>query len=325
MKFAAFRPRQGNSTLRDQPSQFFSALLSNQKVYILPSRAGIFAGFSIILMVMVGTGNDSNLVFILAFFLMIIFFSTMFQANAALKHVVVEQIESSPTPVDGTATLHFSLKTKDQSDVGMIYVEAVGKPWRQTMQILKGAVPGGSEQATSKFQPFETGIFDVARVALHSRFPFGLWHVWKYQAVSHELVVHPRPVQIQKLPLPTLGLESHVHGDGEHGEDYHQHRSYQVSDSFQHVDWKAYSRGAPLLIKEFTSGVGQHRRLDWRDIQHDQKAGQLVDWVQTCHAAGEPFEICLPDYVSPLSHSSLHLADCLKRITVHEENRRQST
>jgi uncharacterized protein (DUF58 family) len=64
------------------------------------------------------------------------------------------------------------------------------------------------------------------------------------------------------------------------------------------VDWKAYSRGRGLLLKEFdeSSQTGLHfdfHRLHLLPLE--ERLEQLAKWVDLASQNGQPFSIALPD------------------------------
>ena len=64
-------------------------------------------------------------------------------------------------------------------------------------------------------------------------------------------------------------------------------RSYQPGDSRRRLDWKAYSRGQGLQVKDFASLAGSSQ---WLDFQHcigdlESRLAQLCYWVLQLEAA----------------------------------------
>ncbi len=61
--------------------------------------------------------------------------------------------------------------------------------------------------------------------------------------------------------------------------------------------WKAYARGAPLLVKEYTASGSAERLFDFSalaGLDTEQRLSQLAQWIVGSAADGERFGLQLP-------------------------------
>ena len=95
------------------------------------------------------------------------------------------------------------------------------------------------------------GRLRIARVRLSTAHPFGLFRVWTWVHAPLEVWVYPRP--LGRLPMPVYGeLQSGRQARPAAGTDeWSGLRPFRDGDSPRAVDWKAYAREAPLLVKEY--------------------------------------------------------------------------
>ncbi len=94
-------------------------------------------------------------------------------------------------------------------------------------------------------------------------------------------------------------------------------RAFRDGDSPRQVAWKAYARGAPLLVKEYTASGSTERLLDFAalaGLDTEQRLSQLARWILLCAADGERFGLKLPHAVIDLDQGQLHRQRCLRAL-----------
>jgi len=102
------------------------------------------------------------------------------------------------------------------------------------------------------------GIHTVARIAVVSRFPFGLFQVTRQLPLTCELVAHPAPLEAR------AAAEYHA-GDGDlaaaiansRGVDLATLRGFRPGDPIGDIHWKATARRGKPIVKEREPGGGE--------------------------------------------------------------------
>jgi len=85
------------------------------------------------------------------------------------------------------------------------------------------------------------------------------------------------------------------------------------------VDWKAYAREAPLLVKEYTQGAAELRDFDFsRLTQADPEArlSQLARWIVDAEAQGKRYGLTIPGVRLPPAHGPQHRHRCLAALAL---------
>lgn len=86
------------------------------------------------------------------------------------------------------------------------------------------------------------------------------------------------------------------------------------------VAWKAYARGAPLMVAHYESPVGLQRILNLDPLQAqtlEQKLSQLTLWVLECERLGEQYALQLPGHSQAPGHGVAHRRVCLEALALH--------
>jgi uncharacterized protein (DUF58 family) len=147
------------------------------------------------------------------------------------------------------------------------------------------------------------GIVQIDRLHLITTHPFGLFRTWTWVHAPIEMLVYPHPKG--SLPMPThYGNTTGARSVTTIGSDeWLGLRPFRDGDSPRQVDWKAYAREAPLLVKEYSAAGAELRMFDFGalgNLQLEAKLEQLARWVVDAEAGGERYGLKLPNsYIKP--------------------------
>ena len=98
-------------------------------------------------------------------------------------------------------------------------------------------------------------------------------------------------------------------------------RTFRDSDPLRRVAWKAYARGAPLMVAHYDAPAGARRVLSLaslRDLPLENALSQLADWVLECERRGESYALELPGRAVPAGHGLAQRRHCLEALALYE-------
>ena len=288
--------------------------LERRRLYILPTRAGVaFAGL-LFLMLLAGLNYANSLAIFLTFLLAAFALVVMQQCHRNLLGTVVTSCLAPPVFAGSTGALEILLASGvhearprleaalDRGPLGITSVPAAGQ------QRLELPLP-----ATAR------GIVRLERVRLATAYPFGLFRAWTFVHTPIEMLIYPRP--LGSLPMPghagrRAGARSFA---GAGADEWAGLRPFRDGDSPRQVDWKAYAREAPLLVKEYAQGESELRMFDFaalapRDIE--TRLSQLARWVVDAEARGERYGLVLPSVQLAADRGPAHRHRCLAALAL---------
>jgi uncharacterized protein (DUF58 family) len=301
------RRRQGVDTL--------PLTLHRRRLYILPTRAGL--GFLVLLLFMLIAGlNYSNsvalfLTFLLSGFVLV----TMHLCHRNLLGASLHGVDAPPTFALRPGNLHVTLantaslpRYRIESGVSDEPTHAADVPAQGRQHIdLPVAAPS-------------RGIVAIDRLRLTTTHPFGLFRTWTWVHASIEMLVYPRP--FGSLPMPSdsgrkAGIRSHGHSGAD---EWHGLRPFRDGDSPRQVDWKAYAREAPLLVKEYSSAGSELRMFRFGQLANlgtEARLEQLSRWVVDADDRGERYGLELPGVHIAPDRGADHRHKCLAALALH--------
>jgi uncharacterized protein (DUF58 family) len=295
------RKRQGLDTL--------PLTLSRRRLYILPTRAG--TGFALLLALMLVAGlNYANstalfLTFLMAGFTLV----AMHQCHRNLLGAQLVMADADPTfaQCDGTLTLTF----QNPAATARFRVAAGVEDQPPLPADLP---PGARERIQLTVAAPRRGWVQLDRLRLVTTHPFGLFRTWTWVHAPIRMLIYPRPVG--SLPMPAhhgskAGATSRTHTGAD---EWVGLRPFRDGDSPRQVDWKAYAREAPLLVKEYSSTAGELRIFEFDSLPAlplEARLEQLARWVVDAEAGGERYGLYLPNLMIEPDRGPEHRHRCL--------------
>jgi uncharacterized protein (DUF58 family) len=96
-------------------------------------------------------------------------------------------------------------------------------------------------------------------------------------------------------------------------------RPFRDGDSPRQVDWKAYAREAPLLVKEYAAGASELRLFDFAQLAHldvEARLSQLARWVVEAEGSGDRYGLVLPQVQLLPDRGPEHRHRCLAALAM---------
>ncbi len=266
--------------------------LARRRLYILPTRAGLTFAALLFLMLLAGLNYGNSLALFLTFLLAGFALVGMQQCHRNLQGTALVAARAPPVFAGTAASLHVTLGNSALWPRLQLEAAADDQP------LVSADVPANGEQHLQLPLPVRArGVWDIGRVRLATAQPFGLFRAWTWVYAPLQLLVYPRPYGV--LPMPAApGRKPGTHSQGSAGADeWLTLRPFREGDSPRQVDWKAYAREAPLLVKEYSPPGAETRLFEFArltDPDIEARISQLARWVVDAEARGDRYALVLP-------------------------------
>ncbi|MGG7602964.1 DUF58 domain-containing protein [Massilia sp. BKSP1R2A-1] len=296
-------------------------VLSQRRVFILPTRAGI--GFAVLLLVLlIGSINyQLGLGFALTFLALSCALVDMVFTYRNLAHLALQQGRTPQVFAGQEAQfeLHLSNRTTLARYGIWIDFDDVDEP-RHVVDVK--AV--GSASVLLAVPTAQRGWLQPARVVLSTRFPLGLYRAWSYWRPAARALVYPRPEE-GAPPLPMSGSAS---GSGRAGgnDDFAGVRSYQAGDSPRQLAWRQIARldpelGGQLVTKHFEGATGDELVLDFAALpvylDVELRLSRMTRWVLDAEQRALPYAFRLGALHYDAANGAAHQAACLRALALY--------
>lgn len=298
------RKRQGPDTL--------PLVLARRRLYILPTRSGIGFALLLTLMLVAGLNYANSLALFLTFLLAGFGLVNMHLCHRNLQGACLLSASAAPTFAGRDGMLTLNLESSASAPRFRIAVAVGDGPARVTdlpasgRGVLQLPVPAP-----------QRGRVPIDRLHVVTTHPFGLFRTWTWIHAPLHMVVYPRPLG-NALPPVFHGRKVGGHSISAGGADeWLGLRPFRDGDSPRQVDWKAYAREAPLLVKEYASTGSDLRIFDFgalAGLALESRLEQLARWVVDAEAIGERYGLRLPALEIEPDRGPEHRHRCLSEL-----------
>lgn len=247
--------------------------LDQRRIFILPTRQGAAFAVALLLMLLAGINYQNSLAYGLTFLLFSLALVAMLRTYRNLAGLQLAGGGASPVFAGEAAGFRLRLESDRRAH------QAIALGWRGEPLILSD-VPAGESVALQVFHPApKRGWLRPERLRVESRFPLGLFVAWSWLDLDVRALVYPRPLEAAPPPRSgeDRGGEEGQRQAGQGADDFQGLRPYQPGDSRRRLDWKAFSRGQGLLVKDFTALAGSELWLDFSVLDGDTET--RLSWL----------------------------------------------
>ena len=310
---------------RARPVERGAIVLGHRRVYIVPSRLGLFFG-AVLLILLIGSINYAlSLGFALTFLLAGMGIAGMVQTTRNLARLTVRAGRAEPAFAGHAAQFRLVLENAAEYDRPEILVRHLASGAQCRTDVAAAA----SSEALLAVPVERRGWQPLGRVLLETRFPLGLFRAWSYVQPDSRCLVYPRP-EPGALPPPAPssqagGARAHAQGS----DDFSGLRAYQPADSPRHVAWKSvarsdtqYSRSEEMLTKQFAGDAVAELWLDLRDLPAslglESRLSRLAGWVLAAERAGAVYGLRLPGVQIEPGRGDAQRAACLEALALYQ-------
>ena len=311
---ALARERVAEWMRRRQGEDVLPVALERRRLYILPTGAGVAFALLLFLMLIAGLNYGNSLALFLTFLLGAFALVTMHQCHRNLLGVAVLTVSAPAVFARSHGTVHVTLA--NPAGLARYRIEAA---LPELPAVAADLPPRESRRLDLTLPAVKRGLVRIERLRLSTAHPFGLFRAWTWLHTPIEMMVYPRPAGDRPMPLESGARTGARSRGGSEPDEWLTLRPFRDGDSPRQVDWKAYAREAPLLVKEYSPAGSELRVFDFARLTHpdpEARLSQLARWVVDAEARGERYGVALPGTRLPPDRGPEHRHHCLAALAL---------
>lgn len=294
-------------------SERLPATLHRRRIYILPTRYGVFFGVLVFVMLLGSLNYNNNLALMLTFLLggMLLIAPVHTYRNLAGLRI----LSCRATPVFAGQQARFVLLLANPGN----RFRSTVRGWNDEDEDRTTVEPGGEARLTLGRRARRRGRLGAGRIRLFTEYPVGLFHAWTWLDEPGGTLAYPRPAE-QNLPLPAPGGAARRGRPREEEEDFSGIRDYRHGDPARRIAWKALARTDELMSKVYTAPTGDTLWLDFSDIGGDTETrlSLLARWILDAEARNIRYGLRLPGQSIEPGRRDAHRERCLRALALHD-------
>ena len=237
----------------------FKHKLSNRNIFILPTRFGFTYLFFDVLLFLLGTNYQNNIILLLSYLLASFFITVMMHSfynfsqltfsSKSKQSGFAQQIINFPINVTGHKT-HFDINFRFYNSDYLFKEVKLTQCNTQTTQVL---LPWYANQR---------GVYALGRIKVFSEYSLGLFVTWSLLDFTHVAVVFPQPKRLTNTQQFLTGLNESDQDNGVYmqttvgGNDFSELKNYVMGESQARIAWKQLARGQGKFSKNYQAEQG---------------------------------------------------------------------
>jgi uncharacterized protein (DUF58 family) len=289
-------------------------VLSQRRVYVLPTRHGYVFGVTLVLMLVGSINYSLSLGFMLTFLLAGMGLVAILHTYRNLAHLAISAGRAEPAFAGEPVRFHLHVDNPSPFDRASIEARC------GTAAAFADVPARGTADLALALRTARRGWYRLPRVTVETRYPLGLVRAWSYVQPDARVLVYPRPADAD-LPPPSAAPErGGAAAAGSGTEDYAGLRPYQPGDSPRHIAWKAVAREDLLLTKVFVGRGASELWLDWTSFPPQAGVETRLSWltrqVLLAEEANVVYGLRLPGCELAPALGEAHRDACLKALAL---------
>lgn len=299
--------------------------LTHRNVYILPTKAGLLFGVTMLALLVASINYQLNLGYALTFLLSGSALASMQFTHNTLRGLTLHLRPLPPSFARQAAALEMVLQDpgshgkRDRFGVG---IRLVGAPIDAISWVNVPA--GGQTVVQLSFVPPARGRHPVPDWTIETRFPLGLFRAWAVWRPAAQVLVYPAP-EPSPPPLPQVqtrsggGAKAHQPGRG----DMDGVRTYRRGDPIKTILWKkaaqSIASGAELVSRDTQAAAPSELWLEWQTctgLSTEERLSRLSAWVLQAQQLDIAFGLHLPERTVELGTGDAHRHAALKTLAL---------
>jgi uncharacterized protein (DUF58 family) len=295
-------------------------LLTQRRVYVLPTRAGLGFAVAMIVILLGAMNYNLSLGYGLVFLLGGLGVVTILHTFRNLAQLAIRPGRCEPVFAGEPASFELVLdNARDEVRPSLLFSFFA----HRDEPVDVDAPPAGSGTAVMTLPTGKRGWLELPRVTITTMWPLGLVRAWSYISPAMRCLVYPAPAH-HAPPLPWSGDAAQGSTrDGSGRDDFAGLRNHQLADPPKHVAWKAVARqpDGPLLTKLFSGSAAQRIWLQWEDLPPnlslEERLSVLARWMLDAESAGLAWGVRLPALRLEPASGPTHLAEGLRGLALY--------
>jgi uncharacterized protein (DUF58 family) len=294
-------------------------LLTQRNIYILPTRAGVMFGLTVLLLLLASINYQLNLGYVLTFLLAGSAIVSMHLTHATLRGLTLHLTPPAPPHAGDAAILDAVLTSPGSARFGIgLKIRAAADS-----SIVWTDVPGGGQAAAQlSFATTQRGLHDVPTLGIATRFPLGLFRAWTVWRPAAQVLVYPK-AERGAPPLPAAPAGGQGPARRADNGSTEGVRVYRRGDPLNRIAWKkaatALQVGGELVSRDAEARRRSEIWLDWAasgTLDAEARLERLAAWVLSAQQAGCDYGLRLPGVTIAPDEGEMQQRRCLEALAL---------
>ena len=281
-RFSAYFSRRFNRWLSKRIPSATHHTLSNKNIFIFPSAFGFSYLFFVLILFLLATNYQNNIIMLLSYVLASLFVSAMLKSFYNLSGLTIKVSTTKPSYGYSQQLIYFPLiisaasttqtKRIDSYQRYALNLSFAAKNKNQVTitDLSTEHIAELSDHDLSVNIPFfanKRGYLSPGRLKISSEYCFGLFTTWTHLDFDFKAIAYPHPKQVTGPLSSYFSTETNEELSedillnkqtvNEGNDDFYELKNYKEGEPLSRIAWKQYAKGQGKLTKHYQDNQGQ--------------------------------------------------------------------
>ncbi|MBX2809630.1 MAG: DUF58 domain-containing protein [Cellvibrionaceae bacterium] len=293
--------------------------LSHRTIFIMPSKTGLGFLVLIILLWLLGTNYQNNLVLGMAFLLLSVLLICILHTYANLSGLIVQVLHTEPGFVGGSGRIQLLISSDNKR-----YYESIYCYCDKNHGVSCSLLAKRSCELSLNVPLTRRGWWRLQRLRIETTFPLGVFYAWSTLDMDLALLAYPQPISA------TYSTVHELSDDCEAGQsmpflpatdEFSGLRDYQSGDALKCIAWRSLARGQGLATKLYDDTARDALWLDWKafpGLGPEQRLSRLCAAVLSLATSNDDYGLRLPGVDIAPAQGEAHRLRVLEALALFE-------
>ncbi|MFO1388985.1 DUF58 domain-containing protein [Cellvibrio sp.] len=290
-------------------------VLQHRTIYVFPSKQGLAFLVLILLVWVLGTNYQNNLILGLSFFLASVMLVSVIHAFRNLLGLSFSPAAVQNSVVGDAAIFDIEISSSYLTDHHGLLLQADDDFDPIRADVSSGSLTIVRINANARHR----GWLKMPRIILRSYYPLGLIRAWAYIDLDHRALIFPKPIACDSPPLGAGQGNEGRFVSQQSSDEFQGFHNYQPGAPLSQIAWKQYARGAGLYLKDYRALQSEQFWLDWQATNTSDTElalSHLSHWVNYFSENNLEFGLRLPQITVEVGSGDVHRLNALTALAL---------
>ena len=290
--------------------------LTRDRVYIIPTKAGLIFSLLLITLLIGSINYEKNLGFILTFLLAGIGNILLLSTWRNIAGLELRGNDATAVFAGEDACFCVQLINHQLYDRHSIVISQHGEE-----HDIVDCAASRQQLISFKVKTAQRGKLDAGRFRIHTEFPSGLFVAWTWADLSMTCLVYPEPDNSIELPVFDHSESGEADTTGSGMENFSHLRKYHQGDNINRISWKAVAKTDELFTKQFIGAKPVSHWINWHEIPAkdiEQRLSMMTALVINAERNLQYYGLRLPDKEIAPDSGNEHYHRCLTALALYQ-------
>ncbi len=293
--------------------------LSNRNIFIMPTRFGYAYLIFVVLLFLLATNYQNNVIMLLSYLMASLFITTMMHSFYNLSGIVL----TADNKAAGYAKHNISfpiniISPNKRVDLSFCFDS------QQPTHLAKSVIGDQTVYVSCHYE--NRGVYLPGRLKVSSEYSYGLFITWTRIDFDHQCSVYPEAITLNNNQNSFTGSSENSAALDQSfleykpgTDDFFELKSHVHGEPLSRIAWKQFARGQGLLTKHYQKQEGTIRWLKLTDMPNhglEKQLQYLCFLVNEYNYAGQIFGLDLGHREIKPAQGDHHFKRCLLELAV---------